>query len=242
MGNSRLHWACFREKTLLKTWDTEHLTSSVGKNNLPSEAKLYPRKGYPTPIYIASVVPAQTALWQNYAQRTVLSLADIPLGEMYPTFGIDRALAVWGGGCKYGFPVLVIDGGTALTFTGVDSEKKLVGGAIIPGLQTQLTALEKYTAVLPKVDLPPQLPQLWAKKTPEAITSGIIHTLIAGIANFVNDWREKFPQSTVIFTGGDRELIFHYLQQKFPKITNNSVTDSQVIFWGLSSLISHQSP
>jgi len=44
-----------------------------------------------------------------------------------------RALAVLGAGKKYGFPCLVIDAGTALTFTGVDRDKKLVGGAIDPG-------------------------------------------------------------------------------------------------------------
>lgn len=75
------------------------------------------------PIVIASVVPSQTHLWQTWLDRTayphrILSLADIPLAGLYPTLGIDRALAGLGVGQHLGFPCLTIDGGTALTFTG----------------------------------------------------------------------------------------------------------------------------
>ena len=40
---------------------------------------------------------------------------------MYPTLGIDRALALYSAGSTFRFPVLVIDAGTALRFTGADS-------------------------------------------------------------------------------------------------------------------------
>jgi type III pantothenate kinase len=78
------------------------------------------------PIVIASVVPHQTDLWQTWLDRSaypyrILSLADIPLAGLYPTLGIDRALAGLGVGQRLGFPCLTIDGGTALTFTGFSS-------------------------------------------------------------------------------------------------------------------------
>jgi len=63
------------------------------------------------------VVPNQRELWANYGNLRIITLKDIPLLDLYPTFGIDRALAVLGAGKKYGFPCLVIDAGTALTFT-----------------------------------------------------------------------------------------------------------------------------
>lgn len=33
-----------------------------------------------------------------------------------------------GGGCHYGFPCLVIDSGTALTFSGADEKQNFQGG------------------------------------------------------------------------------------------------------------------
>jgi type III pantothenate kinase len=45
---------------------------------------------------MASVVPRQTALWQNYPGVQVITLDSLPLQDVYPTLGIDRALALWG--------------------------------------------------------------------------------------------------------------------------------------------------
>lgn len=58
-----------------------------------------------------------------------------------------------------GWPVMVVDCGSALTFTAGDKEGKLGGGAILPGVRLQLAALGTRTAQLPSnVTLPEQLP------------------------------------------------------------------------------------
>jgi type III pantothenate kinase len=151
--------------------------------------------------------------------------------------GIDRALALWGAGEIYGFPVLVIDGGTALTFTGADASGRLVGGAILSGLRSQLRSLATNTAALPEVELPTQMPPRWALNTPEAIKSGTIYTLIAGIQDFVTAWREEFPDSKVVITGGDRSYLLHYLQIYSPEISAAVIADPHLIFWGMRSLV-----
>jgi type III pantothenate kinase len=69
------------------------------------------------PLYLASVVPSQTALWQTYPDVHIITLDQVPLQGVYPTLGIDRALALWGAGETWGWPMLVIDAGTALTLT-----------------------------------------------------------------------------------------------------------------------------
>ena len=73
--------------------------------------------------------------------REFIGLEDIPLEGLYPSLGVDRALALWGAGATWGFPCLVIDGGTALTLTGGNGDGFLVGGAILPGLRLQLQSL-----------------------------------------------------------------------------------------------------
>jgi type III pantothenate kinase len=226
IGNSRLHWAYFQGCCLKSRWDSLHCSQideidRLFPPNIPKNI----------PLYIASVVPQQTNIWQKYPQSKIITLSDLPLQNLYPTLGIDRALAILGAGIKYDFPCLVIDGGTALTFTGVDGDKNLVGGAILAGLKLQFASLVKNTAALPKVNLSPELPSCWARDTEGAILSGIIHTVIAGIEYFIEDWQSKYPKSQVIITGGDGEIIANYLISK-----TNLVLDENVIFWGMQSL------
>jgi type III pantothenate kinase len=189
-----------------------------------------------THLYLASVVPKQTELFLDYPDLNLIQLTDIPLKNLYPTLGIDRALAVLGSGETYGFPSLVIDGGTALTFTGVNQNRELIGGAILPGLGLQFQSLSLKTAALPRLNLPQSLPTRWAMNTEDAIASGILYTVLSGLVNFIEDWLGQFPKSNVILTGGDGERLLHYLQEIYPNVANYCKFDPHLIFWGTRSL------
>ncbi len=217
IGNTRLHWAKFEEESLVDSWDSDY-DYKISSTDLP--------------LYLASVVPGQTSVWLNYPNCKIISLHDIPLKGIYLTLGLDRALAAIGAIKVYGYPHLVIDGGTALTFTGVDNNSFLVGGAILPGLRLQLQSLAQKTAKLPRVILPPNLPTRWAHNTPEAIASGITYTVLAGIKDFIADWQQKYPDSKIIITGGDGELLLNYL-----KLSTEIVFDRHLVFWGMKSVI-----
>ncbi|HEY9861882.1 MAG TPA: type III pantothenate kinase, partial [Candidatus Obscuribacterales bacterium] len=155
------------------------------------------------------------------------------LQHSYPTLGIDRALALWGAGEVYGWPVLVIDAGTALTFTG-GAQRQLVGGAILPGLSLQVRALADKTAALPAIALPETLPKRWANDTQGAIASGIVYMVLAGVMDFIQDWRQAFPGSAVVITGGDRTLLHQYLHQH-PELAAHIHIDPNLIFWGMQT-------
>jgi type III pantothenate kinase len=190
-------------------------------------------------LYLASVVPTQTALWQTYPTAQVITLDHLPLTGLYLTMGIDRALAVLGAGETFGYPVLVIDAGTALTLTGADGRQQLIGGAILPGLGLQLQSLARNTAALPTIQLPSQLPQRWARQTSIAIESGVIYTVLAGIRDFIEDWRGQFPNSQITLTGGDSALLLTYLQAQYPEIAAQLIADPYLIFWGIRSVRLH---
>ncbi|VEP15969.1 Type III pantothenate kinase [Hyella patelloides LEGE 07179] len=240
IGNSHLHWAWFVDNILQEAWDTPHLLEEI--NSATSLSTFLPNRYQKTvknnslTIYLASVVPFKTALWSNYPQLHQITVLDIPLLNTYATLGIDRALAIYGAGETYNYPCLVIDGGTALTFTAVDRKKALIGGAILPGLRSQLRSLHQHTAALPQANLPSDLPPRWALDTEKAISSGIIYTTMAGIHSYINNWWDKFPDSSIIFTGGDSKLIFHYLQTLYPQVSKLTLVDRNLIFWGLQSL------
>lgn len=249
IGNSRLHWAYFVGENLKLAWDTNHLPASVVKklancqtlDDLPVELLsplfLSPYLLNRLPLYLASVVPEQTFLWQAYPNLHVITLDQIPLHNVYSTLGVDRALALWGAGEIWGLPMLVIDGGTALTFTGADRSYQMIGGAILPGLRLQMQSLAHRSASLPLVELQDyvSLPTRWALNTPQAIQSGVLYTIIAGIRDFIEAWWQEFPGSAVTLTGGDRILLLKYLQALFPQVATRVIADPHLIFWGMRS-------
>jgi len=121
---------------LLQTWETNHLSPDQTEQLIATQFD-FPAVGIgqgigsfsPVPeLWIASVVPTQTALWRDYPRSHCLTLEQIPLQDPYPSLGIDRALALWGAIVTSGAPVLVIDAGTALTFTAANGDRRLIGG------------------------------------------------------------------------------------------------------------------
>jgi len=232
IGNTRLHWAWFKGDLLYHTWDCEHFTSDTIDAEI-ARLNIFPED---LPIYIASVVPEQTKLWSNYPLAKVFTLEQIPLKRVYPTLGIDRALALWGAGVTYGFPCLVIDGGTALTFSGVNGKREFMGGAILPGLRLQLKSLAENTAVLPQLQLPIELPPRWANSTSEAIMSGVIYTVMTTIKTFSNSWLKRFPDTKILLTGGDALLIMNYLEAEFPELSTLITINKDLIFCGMTAV------
>lgn len=228
IGSSHLHWAEFKEKELLTAWDTPHLQS--GSLILPDL-----KRG--APLWIASVVPEQTKLWQKYTQAKVITLDDLPLKGLYPTLGVDRALAALGAGEKFGFPLLVVDAGTALTFTGVNGDRQLVGGAILPGFRLQLQSLYTGTASLPEVAIPQELPPRWGLNTPSSIQSGVIYSIVAAVCDFIAAWWQDYPESNIVVTGGGGSGLLAYLRSRDGAIADRAIFDPHLVFWGMEMIV-----
>lgn len=249
-GNSRLHWGLFQGEQWLGSWHTHHLTTqqlqALVAAQFTADAWLALDIALPlqildsgkldtscTPLWMGSVVQSVQSALTPYPYTHRVELGQVPLGGLYPTLGVDRALSLAGAGDSYGWPVLVIDGGTALTFTAGDGGR-LLGGAILPGLSLQFKALNDFTDQLPMVQLGGQgLPQRWAIATPDAIASGVIYTQLAGICDFVADWRRQYPDGRVVLTGGDGGAIAAYLTQLKSPLAQTVIVDDNLMFWGL---------
>ncbi|KAM3091717.1 pantothenate kinase [Phormidesmis sp. 146-35] len=244
IGNSRLHWGWFIDDNLQQSWDTSYLSESIVENLIHTsfdfaKCQLAPISLPSSPeLWIASVVPQQTALWQIYSQVRTIAPDQISLQNAYSTLGLDRTLAIWGASDLYKSPVLVIDGGTALTFTGANEQREFIGGAILPGLQLQFRAVHQATAALPLIETKTltDLPSRWATGTIAAIQSGIVYSLISTIRDFIEDWQQQFPNSALVLTGGDSARLHHYLEQRFPKMSNCILLEPNLLFWGVRSV------
>ncbi len=247
IGNTRWHWGLFEGDRWLGGWHTQQLSEAEARSLLadPLAAETWlsldPSLTLPealidqtTPeLWAASVVQHSLDWLADYPALHRVALAQVPLGNTYPTLGIDRALALVGAGAVYGWPVLVIDCGTAMTFT-TGADQSLIGGAILPGLRSQFRALSTDTDQLPLMEsLSETWLQRWATDTTGAIASGILYTQLAGLRDFVGAWEREYPGCTVVITGGDAPAMLSGLQQQTPDLAQRIKLDLDLGFWGL---------
>ena len=274
VGNTRLHWGYFDKGAIAATWHTHHLSKlAVDQmddqidieaypqavwlliNSLVSEPKIsYLLQNLPLPVdlWLGSVVPSQAHLWKQVVPNLELVLRSrISLNNIYPTFGIDRAINLLGTRQALNWPILVIDSGTALTLTaGVSSKEgemydgSVYGGAILPGIRLQLNALGQQTAALglltpmtlAKANLEQsQLPERWASNSEGAIASGIVYGLTSTCIDYIRDWWQTFPKGAVVVTGGDGPLLYHCLKQRTPEIASRVLIDDDLAFKGMQA-------
>ncbi|MGB0560994.1 MAG: type III pantothenate kinase [Spirulinaceae cyanobacterium] len=213
IGNSRLRWAA--------VWQGRIQAQGCLPPTQPASRLIFPQAAQAAPLFILSVVPAQLPGWAALPHSRLLTLADIPLAGQYPTLGCDRAMAAYGAMQRYGAPVLVIDGGTAWTFTAIDAEAVLIGGAILPGLALQYQSLHQGTGALPQLSSPEDWPPRWGQDTIAAIHSGIHHLLLAGAQNFLSAWQRRYPQGAVVLTGGSGPWLQRHLVSRGQPLHHN---------------------
>jgi type III pantothenate kinase len=143
----------------------------------------------------------------NHHSKVDFSLVD------RTTLGADRVANAIAAVEFYQLPAAVIDCGTAVTLEVIDSKCCFAGGAIAPGRKLLRQALCKGTAQLPEIPITDFVPENIGCNTVDAISFGVD----AGIIGTVREWlarlRVKYPDLTVILTGGDGK----YLTSSFPE-------------------------
>ena len=108
-------------------------------------------------------------------------------------------------------PLVIVDFGTATTFTVVDQNAILCGVIIAPGVRVSLHALAEYTAVLPDISVEPPK-RLIGKNTQESVRSGVLYGHAAMVDGLVQKIKAelKTERLCVIATGGLAEAVLPY--------------------------------
>ena len=146
------------------------------------------------------------------------------------TLGTDRVAAAVHASRAYPMPCVIVDLGTATTFTALDGQGALVGSAIAPGVQLFLTALSEHTAQLPAVGLYEIPGSALGRTTAEALqigagpgTAALIEGMIARYAPALGG------KPTVVLTGGMAETVQPYLSL-------SALHAPTLALWGLADI------
>ena len=127
---------------------------------------------------------------------------------------------------------MVIDFGTALTFTTISKTGKILGVAIAPGLLTALKSLTGNTAQLHDVQLVAP-PSVLGENTIHAIQAGLVIGFAGLVDSIVCRTEEELGlKLTVIATGG----LSSVLQNVSSKI---QITDENLTLDGLKYMAKH---
>ncbi|MGV8119760.1 MAG: type III pantothenate kinase [Candidatus Xenobiia bacterium LiM19] len=121
--------------------------------------------------------------------------------------GPDLIAAAVAGYRKHGGPIVLVDMGTATTFSRVDSKGRFEGVAICPGLKLSAEALFRRVSYLPEVPL--RFPErILGKNTVESLQSGMLYGHVAMIEGMVARLSLKYrDMAKVVACGGISHII-----------------------------------
>ena len=212
VGNSRWHWAQ-RQPNGLRVW---HEAGPPFGGSGPDQWRDLEAWACVGRLSAALALP----------QERRIGLAQVPLQQLPPWLGVDRALVGWRAWRCQGQAVLVADAGTCLSLTCIDGQGRFRGGRLSAGLALQLRSLGLATAQLP--DLLEPLAELssaaaqhsspsasdWPVETADAMVQGCLRACAAAVAQA---WRERCSDDeswALWLTGGDATLLEPLLRQQ----------------------------
>jgi len=232
VGNTRIKLAVFKNSKII------HNESITIENFMISTLELI-KKYECTNAIISSV--ASVKKYQINKLRTQINLIElvfftkVPFKNEYSTpktLGADRIALVSQAISK--FPnqnVLIIDAGTCITYDFIDLKGCYFGGAISPGINMRYKSLNTFTNKLPLLELG-DISQLIGDSTEMCIHSGVINGVINEIDSFINQYREKNKDLTVVLTGGDANFLSN-------KLKNGIFANPFFLMEGLNTILTY---
>lgn len=165
----------------------------------------------------------------------LLRNSDILMGKSaYQGIGVDRIVGIRAAQTVTGFPALVLDGGTAFTYTATDHNGNILGGGISPGLKSKLQAMHEHTAALPeltrnnlvKLSSKGKRYDMFGRTTEDNMYGAVLFEIQAYCCRIIEEWSDRSRQLLatlkngehngsvklntdlkILVTGGDRDVI-----------------------------------
>ncbi len=181
-------------------------------------------------VVLSSVVPVLSPIYKEIITRNFNFEPIIVNAQVFPKLkvtidnpdeiGSDLVANAVAAFTKYKRNCVVVDFGTALTFTTVSSDGKVLGVAIAPGLRTAVKALFSNTAQLP--DVPLELPEsVIGKNTIHAIQAGILWGYEGMVKSMIRKIRRELDGDCIAIATGGLSKIIPTLKGEFKEININ---------------------
>jgi type III pantothenate kinase len=216
IGNTNIVFGISRENNWLKIWRIQTDSSKTADEyevifrSLFSSSRICKEEISKT--VLSSVVPSLIRPFREMLSHLLghfpilvePSIYDkLPVEILNPyEIGTDLVADATAAFIRYGGPCMVIDFGTALTFTTIGKSGKILGVAIAPGLQTALKSLTGNTAQLRDVQLVAP-PSVLGENTIHAIQSGLVLGFAGLVDSIISRTEAELGEKlTVIATGG----------------------------------------
>lgn len=227
IGNTHVVMALYREEQLLTTWRIYSDQKKTSDEYAVIVERIIRQKGFKCEEVkrgvISSVVPNLTRSFQkvihtltsvNPLMVSHTTAPGIALESIPPQLGYDLLANAVAAHNKWpNENCVIIDFGTALTFTTVSKKGFLLGAAIAPGLLTAVNSLFHNTAQIPQVSL--DIPsKAIGRDSDEAIKSGIMFGYAGLVKELLNRIEEEVGEKLfVVATGGLSSTLAPLLPQ-----------------------------
>ncbi|MBQ4465814.1 MAG: type III pantothenate kinase [Oscillospiraceae bacterium] len=165
-----------------------------------------------TEAIISSVVPSVTNTLRQAVQK-YLGCTPMIVGPGIKTglsividnpaqLGSDLVVDAVAGIHEYPVPLIIIDMGTATTFSIIDDKKRYLGGVIMTGMAVSTEALVNRTSQLPRIAF--EAPRhVIGTNTIDCMKSGVMYTTACALDGMIDRIEEELgAKCTVVATGG----------------------------------------
>lgn len=183
---------------------------------------------------VSSVVPELTAAMADLLKK-LISVNPIVVGaDSYPGLQLDidyphelgsdliaNAVAV---NTRFRKNSIIVDFGTALTFTAVTGDGHVTGVSIVPGLKTAVRSLFSNTAQLPEVPLI-QPEKAIGKNTTHSIQSGILIGYEGLVRFMISRFKQELGGECVVVATGGLSSIIDTLAPEFTEVDRSLTLD-----------------
>ncbi|RAK02079.1 type III pantothenate kinase [Larkinella arboricola] len=185
-------------------------------------------------VVISSVVPEVTHTLRSTLMR-LFNVEPVVIGPaVYPALpmqilrpyaiGTDLVANALAAYLRYKQNCVIVDFGTALTFTTVTGDGKIAGVAIAPGLKTAVRSLFSNTAQLPEVPL--VLPEsALGTSTAHAIQAGVVMGYEGLVRSLIHRIRTELNGDCIAIATGGMVSVIPSLQADFVEIIPNLTLD-----------------
>jgi type III pantothenate kinase len=232
IGNTRVKAAIFEKREL------KHFLAFASTNELLNAGLI--GKYTVRRCIIGSVVNEIESFVEELKKQVPVLLFNsqtpVPIKNMYRsahTLGSDRlAGAIGGNALAPSQEILVIDAGTCIKYNFVNSDNEYIGGAISPGLQMRLKAMNTFTSRLPLLEMDKNYDIVIGTDSAESMLSGALLGAVAEMDGFIGQYRQRFNTIKVFLTGGDADFFAKRLK-------NPIFADQFLILKGLNEILEH---